>query len=195
MGFHYIFIFYLVFLFPISSSNGNTIVNESEFFTVMKKSLSGNPLGDWAGKNVCNYTGITCNHLGNVVKIDISGWSLSGRFPENICSYLPQLKSLNIGHNDIHGDFPYSITNCSLLEELTTTHTNLAGKLPDMSPMVSLRFLDMSSCSFTGKFPMSIINLTNLEVVNFNENGGFDLWRLPDDIFRLTKLRSMILSS
>ncbi|KAI3508951.1 hypothetical protein L1887_23973 [Cichorium endivia] len=198
MAFHYIFIFYLVFLFSLSISNGNAIVNQSEFFRLMKISLSGNSLADWevtGGKSVCNYAGITCNDEGYVGKIDVSGWNLSGRFPENICSYLPQLKSLNIGHNDIHGDFPYSITNCSLLEELTMTHTNLAGRLPDMSSMASLRFLDMSSCSFTGKFPMSFINLSNLEVVNFNENGGFDLWRLPDDIFRLTKLRSMILSS
>ncbi|CAH1420030.1 unnamed protein product [Lactuca virosa] len=194
MGFGYIFIFSLVFLFSLT----NTIANQSEFFKLMKKSLSGNPMADWdvtSGKNVCNYTGISCDSKGYVVKVDISGWNLSGHFPENICSYLPELKSLNIGHNDIHGDFPYSITNCSLLEELTTTHTNLAGKLPDMSSMVSLRFLDMSSCSFTGKFPKSLINLTNLQVVNFNENGGFEPWSLPIDIFRLTKLRSMILST
>ncbi|XP_071710171.1 receptor protein-tyrosine kinase CEPR1 [Rutidosis leptorrhynchoides] len=196
MDFHYHFIFYLIFLLSlISSSNATTTTpNQTAFFTLIKTSLS-NSFNNWNGINVCNYTGITCNRNGYVVKIDLSGSNLSGQFPENICSYLPQLKTLNVGHNDIHGNFPYTITNCSLLEELNMTHTSLTGKLPDFSPMISLRLLDLSSCSFTGKFPVSFINLTNLEVINFNENGGFDLWRLPDDIYKLKKLKSMILST
>ncbi|KAI3725631.1 hypothetical protein L1987_65422 [Smallanthus sonchifolius] len=195
MGFHCLFIFYVVILLSLSSSYENTILNQTHFFTLLKTSLSGNTFSDWDGPNVCSYTGVTCNDNGHVVKINISGRNISGQFPENICSYLPHLKALNIGHNDIHGEFPYSITNCSLLEELITTHTSLAGELPDLSPMKSLRLLDLSSCSFSGKFPVSFINLTSLEVMNLNENGGFNLWRLPDDIFRLSKLKSMILST
>nr|XP_043617489.1 receptor protein-tyrosine kinase CEPR1-like [Erigeron canadensis] len=195
MGFHSFFIFHLMFVFSLSSSYATTVLNQTEFFTLIKTSLSGNSFHDWDGNNVCTYTGVACNDKGYVVKINLSGSNLSGQIPENICSYLPQLKTLNLGHNDIHGNFPYSITNCSSLEELNLTHTNLAGNLPDFSPMVVLRLLDLSSCSFTGKFPLSFVNLTNLEVLNFNENGGFDLWRLPDDISKLTKLKSMILST
>ncbi|KAI3784233.1 hypothetical protein L1987_43328 [Smallanthus sonchifolius] len=172
MGFHCLFIFYVVILLSLSSSYENTILNQTAFFTLLKTSLSGNTFSDWDGTNVCSYTGITCNDNGYVVKINVSGRNLLGRFPENICSYLPHLKTLNIGHNDIHGGFPYSITNCSLLQELITTHTSLVGELPDFSPMKSLRLLDLSSCSYSGKFPVSFINLTNLEVMNLNENGG-----------------------
>ncbi|KAI3758429.1 hypothetical protein L6452_05990 [Arctium lappa] len=195
MGFLYLLIFYLL---SLSSSYETTILNQTEFFIHMKTSFSGNSFSDWdttGRKNVCDYTGVSCNDQGFVVKMDLSAWNLSGKFPENVCSYLPQLKSLHLGHNDIHGDFPSSITNCSSLEELSMTHTNISGKLPDLSPMISLRLLDLSFCLFTGKFPMSFINLSNLEVVNFNENVGFEMWRLPDDIFRLTELRSMILST
>lgn len=192
MGFHHFFIFNLVFLLSLISSYET---NQKDFFTLITSSLSGNSFSDWEGKPVCSYTGVTCNDKGSVVKINLSGFNLSGKFPENICSYLPQLKTLNLGHNDIHGDFPYGLTNCSLLEELNMTHTSLSGKLPDFSPMKSLRLLDLSFCSFSGKFPLSFINLTNLELVNFNENGGFDMWTLPNDIFRLKKLKSMILST
>ncbi|KVI06791.1 Leucine-rich repeat-containing protein [Cynara cardunculus var. scolymus] len=198
MGFLYFFILFLAFLHSLSSSYETTILKQTEFFIHMKSSFSGNSFSDWditSGKNACNYTGVSCNDEGFVVKINLSAWNLSGVFPENVCSYLPQLKSLHLGRNDIHGDFPFSLTNCSVLEELNMTHTNIAGKLPDLSRMTSLRLLDLSFCSFTGKFPMSFINLTNLEVVNFNENVGFELWSLPDDIFRLRKLRSMILST
>ncbi|KAK9056605.1 hypothetical protein SSX86_023967 [Deinandra increscens subsp. villosa] len=198
MVFHPLFISHVIIILLLSLSTSYpataTNLNQTGFFALLNTSLSGTSFPDHRS-NVCNYTGVTCNDKGYVVKVNISDRNLSGRFPENICSYLPHLKTLDIGYNDIHGDFPYSITNCSLLEELITTHTKLAGKLPDFSPMKSLRLLDLSSCSFSGKFPLSFINLSNLEVINFNENGGFDLWRLPEDISRLTKLKSMILST
>ncbi|KAJ0525832.1 putative protein kinase RLK-Pelle-LRR-XI-1 family [Helianthus annuus] len=195
MGFHHLFIFYFAILLSFLSTYETTTLNQTEFFTLLKSTFPGNTFGDWDGTNVCDYAGITCDDKGYVVKINISRRSLSGRFPENICSYLPYLKTLDIGYNNIHGELPYSITNCSLLEELITTHTSLTGKLPDFSPMKSLRVLDMAYCAFSGKFPLSLINLTNLEVMNFNENAGFDLWRLPDDIFRLSKLKILILST
>lgn len=196
MNTHHLFIFYLTTLLSLSTSYENTTLNQTHFITLLKTSLStNNSFTDWNGSNICSYSGFTCNDNGHVVKIDISGRNLSGSFPENICSYFPYLKTLNIGYNDIHGDFPYTITNCSSLEELIMTHTPLTGNLPDLSPMKSLRQLDLSSCQFSGKFPLSFINLSNLEVMNFNENSGFDLWKLPDDIFRLTKLKSMILST
>ncbi|XP_076887517.1 receptor protein-tyrosine kinase CEPR1-like [Bidens hawaiensis] len=193
--FHHLFIICVVIMLSLSSSYETMVNNQAEFFTLMKTSLSGSSQSAWDGTNVCNYTGVTCNDEGYVIKINISGRSLFGVFPKNICSYLPHLKTLDIGYNSINGEFPHGITNCSSLEELITTHTKLTGKLPDLSPMKCLRVLDMSSCSFTGTFPLSFINLTDLEVINFNENAGFYLWRLPDDIFRLSKLKSMILST
>jgi hypothetical protein len=38
-------------------------------------------------------------------------------------------------------------------------------------------------------------NLTNLEVPHFNEDQGFTLWQLLENIFRLTKLKSMVLTT
>ncbi|KAI3689110.1 hypothetical protein L2E82_47059 [Cichorium intybus] len=198
MGFQYLFIFYVIILLPFSSSYEASMADQVEFFTLIKNSLTGSFLNDWDDnrqKPVCNYTGVSCDQQGYVVKIDISGQGLFGHFPENICSFLPRLTTLNLGYNKIHGDFPHSITNCSLLEQLNITHTNLTGELPDLSPMQSLRLLDLSSNFFTGAFPISFINITNLEVVNFNENAGFDMWRLPENITKLVKLKSMILST
>ena len=44
--------------------------------------------------------------------------------------------------------------------------------------------------------PISVTNLTNLEVLNFNENEGFNFWQLPKNISsRLKKLKRMILSA
>ncbi|XP_059631203.1 receptor protein-tyrosine kinase CEPR1 [Cornus florida] len=193
-----LYVFFVVLLLSLSNYPYVAAINQTQFFTLAKKSLSGDSLAYWdvtGAKNVCSYTGIGCNKKGYVVKIDVSGWSLSGRFPEDVCSYLPELRVLRLGHNNFQGGFPDSITNCSLLEELDMSFCYLTGSLPDFSQMTSLRTLDMSYNLFTGEFPMSVTNLTNLEVLNFNENGEFNLWQLPENISALTKIKIMILTT
>ncbi|XP_042491305.1 receptor protein-tyrosine kinase CEPR1-like isoform X2 [Macadamia integrifolia] len=187
---------FLLFLSHFSFCSQATEVNQSQFFTLMKHSLSGKSLSHWdVEAPYCNYTGVSCNSGGDVVKIDVSGWFLTGYFPADICTYLPQLRILRLGKNLLRGEFPASIVNCSLLEELNITKSSLTGTLPDFSPMASLRLLDLSYNHFTGQFPMSVMNLSNLELLNFNENINFTLWQLPENISRLTKLKSMILST
>ncbi|GMP22570.1 hypothetical protein CsSME_00000534 [Camellia sinensis var. sinensis] len=165
MAFHYSF-FLILLLLSLSTTSHSTVTNQSQFFTLMKNSLRGNPLSDWdvtTPKPFCNYAGISCNEHGFLVKIDFSGWSLSGRFPEDVCSYLPELRILRLGYNDLHGNFPQSISDCSLLEELNMSYAYLTGTLPDFSSMAALRSLDLSYNLFTGDFLVSITNLTNLE--------------------------------
>ncbi|CAL5415118.1 unnamed protein product [Camellia sinensis] len=197
--FHYSFFLVFFLLSQLNSSQSTiSINNQSQFFTLMKNSLKGRPLSYWdlaGAKPFCNFTGIGCNEKGYVVKIDFSGYALSGRFPQNVCSYIPELRVLRLGHNNLHGDFPDGLTSCSLLEELNLSSAYLTGTLPDFSPMMSLRFLDLSYNLFSGDFPISITNLTSLETLNFNENRGFNLWQLPENISMLTKLNSMVLTT
>ncbi|KAF5197991.1 Receptor protein-tyrosine kinase cepr1 [Thalictrum thalictroides] len=200
MGLHYFFLFSMLHLSLFNLSSQDTVSNQSYFFTLMKKSLSGDALSSWkavvAGENsYCNYTGIACDSHGYVVKIDLSAWSVTGRFPDGICSYLPELRILRLGHNHLHGNFPVGITNCTFLEELNITNLSLSGTLPNFSPLRALRMLDLSYNRFTGDFPVSIFNLTNLEDLNFNENAHFNLWKLPEEITRLSKLKYMVLST
>lgn len=69
------------------------------------------------------------------------------------------------------------------------------GPLPDFAPLQSLRLLDLSRNLFSGDFPLSITNLTNLEVLNLNENSELNLWSLPEDMTRLAKVKSLVLST
>ncbi|XP_059303625.1 receptor protein-tyrosine kinase CEPR1-like isoform X2 [Lycium ferocissimum] len=187
----------LVFLLTMSSFCQGIINDQSQFFALLKKSVStGNSsLSEWDGKPICNYSGVGCDDQGNVTKIDLYGWSLSGLFPYDVCSFLPGLRILRLGHNNFQGTFPSSISNCSLLEELNMVSTSFTGPLPDFSPLQSLRLLNLSYNHFTGEFPLSIINLTNLELLDFNENRDFNPWELPENISRLTKLRWMVLTA
>ena len=94
--------------------------DQSQVFTLMKASLSGKAFSDWdvsGGKTYCNFTGVGCNGQGYVETINFSGWSLSGNFPADVCSYLPELRVLDISRNHLHGNFLNGVVNCSLLEE------------------------------------------------------------------------------
>ncbi|XP_021754643.1 receptor protein-tyrosine kinase CEPR1-like [Chenopodium quinoa] len=187
-----------VLILSLLNSVHSTSNQQPQYFNLMKNSLSGGALSYWNvqdGKSYCNYTGITCNMQGQVTKINISGWSLKGSFPSNVCSYLPELRVLDISNNFIQGRFPDGIINCSLLEVLNMSSLYLSGKLPNFSRMKYLRALDLSYNLFDGDFPMSIMNLTNLEMINFNENNNLNRWELPENITRLTWLRSLVLST
>lgn len=164
----------------------------------MQKTASGKFLSEWGlsgGKSFCNFTGISCNDRGRVVGIDISGKLLSGSFPGDVCSYLPELRVLRLAGTGFRGRFPAGITNCSLLEVLDMSSLYLNGTIPDLSQMKQLRVLDLSYNSFTGDFPMSVFDLFNLEVLNFNENYNLNLWKLPENISSLKKLKSMVLTT
>ncbi|THF95787.1 hypothetical protein TEA_020805 [Camellia sinensis var. sinensis] len=163
--------FLLSLLLSLLTSSHSTVTNQSQFFTLMKNSLKGNPLSDWdvsEPKPLCSYARIRCNEQGYAMKIDISESSLSGRFPEHVCSYLPEL-------------------------QLNVSSAYLTGTPPDFSSMVALRSLDLSYNLFSVDFPVSVTNLTILKALNFNENEGFKVWQLPENISRLTKLKSMVL--
>nr|KYP70122.1 Receptor-like protein kinase HSL1 [Cajanus cajan] len=177
-------------------SQAITTNNQTHFFSLIKDSLTGKyPLNWDEAKAVCDFTGVTCNTEGDVINLDLSGWSsLSGKFPSETCSYLPQLRVLRLGHTRFK--FPIdTILNCSHLQELNMNHMYQTGTLPDFSSLKSLKILDLSYNLFTGQFPMSVFNLTNLEVLNFNENGGFNLWKLPNDIDKLRNLKSVVLTT
>ncbi|KAK8678039.1 hypothetical protein V6N13_143556 [Hibiscus sabdariffa] len=190
----------LVLLLSFVLCNSSRAVRDDElrFFNVMKGSLSGKALSEWnfsGGKRYCDFRGVGCNGRGYVESVNISYWSLSGDFPADVCSYLPELRVLDISGNILHGNFLNGIVNCSLLEVLNMSSVYLRGTLPDFSKMTSLRVLDLSYNLFSGDFPMSITNLTNLEVIYFNENNGLNFWQLPGNISRLTKLRVMIFTT
>ncbi|XP_022725353.1 receptor protein-tyrosine kinase CEPR1-like [Durio zibethinus] len=192
---NFLFLVLLIFVFYSCQAVRH---DQSQFFTIMKASLSGKALSDWdvsGGKTYCNFTGVACNNQGCVETINISGWSLSGNFPVDVCSYLPELRVLDISRNNLRGNFLNGIVNCSLLEELNMSSIYLRATVPDFSKMTSLCVLDLSYNLFTGDFPMSITNLTNLEEFYFNENDQLNLWQLPKNISRLTKLKVMVFTT
>ncbi|KAL3634062.1 Receptor protein-tyrosine kinase cepr1 [Castilleja foliolosa] len=195
MSFNY-FILVLILSLHTNSSQANPT---AQFFDLIGKSASGDSLTNWKlsnNNNYCNFTGIVCDGQQNIVVIDITGWTLTGKFPDQICLYLPRLRILRIGHNSFDSQLPRGITNCSSLQELNVTHAFFTGPLPDFSPLKkTLKILDLSYNHFSGNFPISITNLTGLETLDLNENIKLNPWTLPDAISDLTSLEALILTT
>ncbi|CAH8305980.1 unnamed protein product [Eruca vesicaria subsp. sativa] len=196
--------FVVLFFFCFSKKQSWGLMNSNQqpqFFKLMKNSLAGNALSSWnisddaATANYCNFAGVRCDGQGLVTELDLSGWSLSGIFPDRICSYLPNLRVLRLSRNHLNrsSSFLTSIPDCFLLRELNMSSLYLSTTLPDFSHMKTLRVIDMSWNHFTGSFPFSIFNLTDLEYLNFNENPELNLWTLPDYVSNLKKLTHMLL--
>ncbi|XP_011101406.1 probable LRR receptor-like serine/threonine-protein kinase At2g24230 [Sesamum indicum] len=107
-----------------------------------------------------------------VRKIDLS----FNRFKNfTYLSNFPNLRFLNLSHNDFQAVLPFWFTNLTNLESLDISGCNVLGNLKPVSGLQFLKYLDISSNHFTGKFPADFPPLGNLVFLNisFNNFSGF----------------------
>ncbi|GMH28649.1 hypothetical protein Nepgr_030492 [Nepenthes gracilis] len=95
-----------------------------------------------AGNDCCEWDGVTCNPLTrHVVGLDLSCGELQGTIPSNSTLFtLRHLRSLNLAFNDF---YPLRIS-------------------PEFGRFSRLKRLNLSTCFFTGKVPLTIAQLPQL---------------------------------
>ncbi|VAI26470.1 unnamed protein product [Triticum turgidum subsp. durum] len=192
----------LVALLSAAGDGAAALDAQAAYLSRLKQELAGPAMARWDFSSAtpvdyCRFQGVVCDGTdGNVTGIDLTSWRLTGRLPPGICAALPALRDLLLAYNEIRGGFPPGLLNCSSLETLNLSFAAVSGALPDLSPMRALRVLDLSDNLFSGAFPAaSLAGMASLEVINFNENPGFDVWRPPEALTRLRRLRVLILST
>ncbi|XP_031286471.1 receptor-like protein 7 [Pistacia vera] len=129
----------------------------------------------------CSWDGVTCNLvIGHVIGLDFSCSWLSGNIPSNITLFLPpQLKRLNLAHNDF----------------------NLSQISSDFGQLTSLTHLNLSASNFSGQIPSEISHLSKLVSLDLSWNYNYPknknnslliervvLERLPQNLAVLTDL-------
>ena len=147
------------------------------------------------GKNAahCNWTGVRCNSIGAVEKLDLSRMNLSGIVSNeiqrlksltslNLCcnefasslssiANLTTLKSLDVSQNFFTGDFPLGLGKASGLITLNASSNNFSGFLPeDFGNFSSLETLDLRGSFFEGSIPKSFSNLHKLKFLGLSGN-------------------------
>nr|GMC54097.1 receptor-like protein 12 [Ipomoea batatas] len=167
------FHFLLLFSLPLESATSET--TEGRALLEWKNTFlnTHNVLHSWSIPNlhnICwNWTGITCNSAGDVYKIKLDNFGLSGTLESLHFLSFPNLTHFNLSHNSFTGSIPYAIANLS-----------------------ELIFLDLSSNHFVNFIPSEIGRLTNLQFLNLGENrlGG----TIPSQISHLQHLTSLYLN-
>jgi EIX receptor 1/2 len=110
----------------------------------------------------------------------------------SVDAYFQELYLLDLSNNLLSGELPNCWGNLMSLEILNLANNNLSGRIPDFichppDPRYnSLWTLHLSNNSFTGELPNSLMNCSNLRLLDLGENrlsGRIPAWigtSLPD---------------
>ena len=83
-----------------------------------------------ASSNPCNWFGISCNHAGSVIRLNLTNSGLKGTLHELSFSSLPNLSFVDLSMNELFSTFPIDISQLSKLIYLDLSYNNLSGKIP-----------------------------------------------------------------
>ncbi|PIM99272.1 Serine/threonine protein kinase [Handroanthus impetiginosus] len=102
--------------------------------------------------------------------LDLSGNSLYGSIPRQICTWLPYLVTLDLSRNSLTGEIPGDLANCSYLNTLILDDNKLFGGIPyQFSNLGRLKKFSVVNNDLSGRVPS--FNYDALEV-DFGGNSG-----------------------
>ncbi|KAL3833191.1 hypothetical protein ACJIZ3_007927 [Penstemon smallii] len=101
--------------------------------------------------------------------LDLSGNSLSGSIPAQICTWLPYLVTLDLSNNGLTGEIPIDLANCSYLNNLILDSNRLSGSIPyQFSNLGRLRRFSVANNDLSGRVPSFNYELQ----LDFSGNNG-----------------------
>ncbi len=110
--------------------------------------------GDLNGAcDYCNWYGITCNYLGEIIEIDLSNNNLQGKLPSGL-TLLSDLRQLNLNNNLITDTIPnnyWDSLNKLLLLDLS--HNTITGNIPSAFVSTDIMNIHLDHNSLSGKIP------------------------------------------
>uniref|UniRef100_A0A1J3IRZ2 LRR receptor-like serine/threonine-protein kinase GSO1 n=1 Tax=Noccaea caerulescens TaxID=107243 RepID=A0A1J3IRZ2_NOCCA len=174
----FFFFSFLIFIFLLkspdfgSASKPKCISTERDALLTFKQSLTdlSGRLSSWSGPDCCNWTGVLCDaRTSRVIKIDL-------RNPNQI------VNSDEYKRGCLRGKIHPSLTGLKFLSYLDLSSNDFNGlEIPEfIGQIVSLRYLNLSSSSFSGEIPSVLGNLSKLESLDlyaesFSDSGTFAL--------------------
>nr|GMD45978.1 receptor like protein 30-like [Ipomoea batatas] len=110
--------------------------------------LNTNNLHSWSIANldnICwNWSGISCNNGGDVYKIKLDNFSLSGTLESFDFLSFPNLNHFSLYNNSFYGPIPYAIVNLSQLVLLDLRLNRFVNSIPpEIGRLRNLQFLNL----------------------------------------------------
>ncbi|KAI4382562.1 hypothetical protein MLD38_008512 [Melastoma candidum] len=148
-----------------------------------KGSLSSWSFANTSVSNICYLTGVSCINFneirvmslelssfglsGNVPMslqnchslqtLDLSGNSIGGNIPPQICDWLPYLVKLDLSNNDLTGGIPSDIFKCKFLNNLVLSNNRLSGPIPyEVSRLDRLKDFSVAGNALSGSIPAEL---------------------------------------
>jgi Leucine rich repeat N-terminal domain len=111
-----------------------------------------NPKTNWEiDPDPCNWDGVSCSGAGQVLRVEVSGFGLTGSIPD--LSGLTNIQYLDFDNNRISGSIPVSMLKLSTLEEIHIGNNLLSGNIPAIGSMASLQVIVVDGNFLTGSIP------------------------------------------
>ncbi len=140
--------------------------------------LSDAPIREWHG--------VTTDHSGRVIELDLKNNQLSGRIPSELSS-LSDLENLNLGGNQLTGAIPSEIGDLSKLRALELWGNRLSGKIPtELGSLTNLQSLWIGNNQLSGEISPGLGSLSNLRVLELR--GNQLRGNIPSELEGLTNL-------
>ncbi len=146
--------------------------------------LTDAPVGQWLGVSV--------DHVGRVVGLDLRANGLTGTIPPELGS-LATLRELILAENELTGPIPPALWDLTGLRVLDLSFQPLTGPIPpELAGLSDLEVLRLGANALTGTIPSELGNLNRLRELNlsFQPLTG----PIPPEFGDLTRLRELDLS-
>lgn len=130
--------------------------NDASVMLALRDSLNPSKELDWSNPDPCKWDKIVCSEEKRVIRIQI-------------------------GHQNLQGKLPQSLSNLTQLERLELQWNNISGPLPSLSGLGSLQVLMLSNNQFSSIPADFFTGMTLLQSVEM-DNNPFSAWEIPESL-------------
>ncbi|KAJ9540950.1 hypothetical protein OSB04_027456 [Centaurea solstitialis] len=130
----------------------------------LKKSLNPPPSLGWSDPDPCNWVHVVCSDENRVTRIQI-------------------------GHQNLQGTLPETLSNLTQLERLELQWNNISGPLPTLNGLSVLQVLMLSNNKFSSIPPDFFTSMTSLQSVEI-DNNPFSSWVIPESLKSASTLQN-----
>ncbi|KAI5332379.1 hypothetical protein L3X38_022508 [Prunus dulcis] len=171
------FCFCLVDGVPSTGSVRSCIEEERSALLSFKQDLKdpSGRLSSWAGRDCCQWQGISCNRNGHVAKLNLRNpypydWNTEELNIQDPHSYVWWDELADYGESYLWGKINPSLLSLKYLNYLDLSYNDFNGiHIPKFfGELKSLRYLNISHASFSGEIPPSLGNLSKLNYLDID---------------------------
>ncbi|KAK4432925.1 putative LRR receptor-like serine/threonine-protein kinase [Sesamum alatum] len=135
----------------------------------------------------------TIFNISSLQYVNIANCNLTGALPADMCSGSSQLQAVYFHVNELVGELPESIGECSALQIWSLSYNNITGIIPrGVGNLTMLQTFYVGYNNLIGTIPKEIGNLQSLEVLYLGVNSLRG--SIPREIFNISTLRMISIS-